>query len=106
MLVQQDPKVTTIDLTASTPIQVARGSAMTDADGTRQVTAMFPRGVTATMKLADGTSQPVTTLTVHATEYTVGSTRNRRCPGRFAGHVGLHLRGRVRCRRSRDGWRH
>ncbi len=67
-----DPQVTTIDLTAAIPMQVARGSSVTDADGTRQATLLFPQGTTATMFLPDGSSQPLTTLSVRATEYTVG----------------------------------
>ncbi len=69
-LVPLDPQVTAIDLTG--PMQAARGSAMTDADGTRQATVLFPQGTTAEMVLADGTKQPLASLHVRATEYTVG----------------------------------
>jgi len=72
MMIQPDSQVTAIDLTANTPIQVARGSPVTDASGTRQATLMFAQGTHATMILADGTTQPLTTLHVRATEYTVG----------------------------------
>jgi len=72
VLVALDPVVTTVDLTANVAIQVARGSQVSDADGTRQATAFFPQGLTATMRLSDGSTQPITTLNVRATEYTVG----------------------------------
>jgi hypothetical protein len=68
-----DPNVTAIDLTSSAPIQVARGSVETDANGSRQATLFFPQGVQATMTLPNGTTQNLTTLHVRATEYTVGT---------------------------------
>ena len=72
VLVALDTQVTTIDLAANTSTQVAQGSPATDADGTRQATLLFSQGTQATMTLPDGTSQPLTTLNVRATEYTVG----------------------------------
>jgi RHS repeat-associated protein len=67
-----DAHATTIDLTQATA-QTARGSAVTDADGTRQATLVFAPSTTATMVLPDGTTRALTTLSVRATEYTVGS---------------------------------
>lgn len=82
VLVQPDPNVTTIDLAAAVPFQVARGSVITDADGTRQATLLFPQGTTATMALADGTTQSIgPILHVRATEYTVGPTGRSAMPG-------------------------
>jgi RHS repeat-associated protein len=72
VLIALDSQVTTIDLTSSAPMQVARGSVVTDSDGTRQATLFFPRGTQAQMVLPDGTTQPLTTLHVRATEYTIG----------------------------------
>jgi RHS repeat-associated protein len=73
-LVQLDPQVTTIDLSPG-PASVARGSVVTDADGTRQATLIFAEGGTmANMELADGTVLPaLARLNVRATEYTVGA---------------------------------
>ncbi|RMH52594.1 MAG: hypothetical protein D6685_16330, partial [Bacteroidetes bacterium] len=71
-LVPLDARVTTIDLSAPLPMQVAQGSPVTDADGTRQVTLMFPQGTTAELVLPNGSVQAVSTLNVRATEYTVG----------------------------------
>jgi len=56
----------------SHPMQVARGGVVTDADGTRQATLFFPSGTSAVMTLADDSAVPLTTLTVRATEYTIG----------------------------------
>ena len=69
-LIPLDAQVTAID-PAGGP-QVARGSPVTDADGTRQATLLFLAGTTAEMVLPDGSKQPLTTLSVRATEYTVG----------------------------------
>jgi len=63
---------TAIDLTSSAPMQVARGSQVTDTDGTRRATLLFPQGMQASLVFPDETLQPVTHLTVRATEYTVG----------------------------------
>jgi len=69
-----DSRVTTIDLSAPTPMQVARGNPVTDTDGTRQATLFFPQGTTANLLLPGGGTQPLTTISVRATEYTVGPT--------------------------------
>jgi YD repeat-containing protein len=74
VLIPQDTQVSVIDLSAATPVQVARGSPMTDADGTRQATLLFPQGVQAAMQFADGSTRPLTVLHVRATEFTVGAT--------------------------------
>ncbi len=72
VMIGLDVNVTAVDLTATVPIQVARGSAITDADGSRQATVFFPQGTQATMVLSDGSTQPLSSLSVRATEYTVG----------------------------------
>lgn len=56
----------------SLPMQVARGTQITDANGTRQATLLFPRGTTATMTLANGSAANLTDFYVRLTEYTVG----------------------------------
>ncbi|MGH7164138.1 MAG: kelch repeat-containing protein [Nitrospiraceae bacterium] len=79
VLIPLDPAVTTVDLTLPT-MQVARGSVVTDADGTRQATVLVAPGTTATMTLPGGGTQPLTTLHVRATEYTVGAPGPRAMP--------------------------
>ncbi len=73
VLIPLDPQVTAVDLTAAMPMQVARGSMASDADGDRRATVMFPEGATATMVFPNGSTQPLTNLSVRATEYTVGA---------------------------------
>ncbi len=70
VLLPYDDNVTTIDFTW--PVQVARGSAVTDDDGSRRATIMFPFGTSAVMQMPDGTTQPLDVLSVRVTEYTVG----------------------------------
>jgi RHS repeat-associated protein len=76
-----DTKVTAIDPSSSAPIQVAQGSAVTDADGTRRATLMFDQGTDATMTLPNGSKQPLPALHVRATEYTVGADGAKQMPG-------------------------
>ena len=71
VLIQPDTEVTEIDLLSATAIQTARGSVVSDEDGDRQATMMFPPAMSAVMTLPDGTEQPLETLNVRATEYTV-----------------------------------
>jgi RHS repeat-associated protein len=73
VLVQLDSQVAAIDLTAGSPIQIAQGSVQSDSEGSRQATALFQQGTSASLVLADGTNQPISSLNVRATEYTVGS---------------------------------
>ena len=69
-----DSQVTVIDLGAQGTAAIARGSVVSDADGTRQATVVFPPGTQAQMVLPGGATQPLTTLSVRATEYTVGES--------------------------------
>jgi carboxypeptidase family protein len=80
VLIAADPQVTTINLAAPTPIQAAWGSAQSDTDGTRQATLLFRQGTQADMVLPNGSTQPLTTLHVRATEFTVGPTGPQAMP--------------------------
>ena len=80
MLVPLDPQVTTVNLASATTVQVARGSAVSDADGTRQATLLIPPGTQAEIYRPDGTRQSVSTLSLRATEYTVGEDGPKRMP--------------------------
>ncbi len=75
VMIQLDSQVTPIDLNAATPIQVARGSSVTDSDGTRRATLLFSQGTTATV---DG--RTLTSLNIRATEYTIGSNGPQAMP--------------------------
>jgi RHS repeat-associated protein len=81
VLIPLDTLVSVIDLAASLPIQVARGSVSSDADGTRQATLLFPQGTTAEMILPGGGTQSLSSLSVRATEYTVGANGPQAMPG-------------------------
>ena len=77
VLVPYDDQVSEVGLDSDAP-QVARGSAVTDADGTRQATLLFRQGTQAEMVLPDGSTQELDQLHVRATEYTIGAERHRR----------------------------
>lgn len=79
VLIPLDSQVTTISMNAAS-MQVARGSVSTDADGTRRATLLFPVETTATMTLPDGTTRALSTLSVRATEYTVGPNGPKAMP--------------------------
>src|SRR5258706_3344590 len=79
-MIPLDAQVTTIAINAA-PMQVARGSPVSDADGARRATVRFASGTTATMVLPNGTTQPMTTFNVRATEYTVGPNGPNAMPG-------------------------
>ncbi len=66
-----DTKVSHIDLTGN-QVQVARGSVVEDSDGARQATLLFAPGTKAEMVLPDGSTRALSSLSVRATEYTVG----------------------------------
>jgi hypothetical protein len=82
-----DSNVTAVDLTSSAPVQVARGSIESDANGSRQATLFFPHGVQATMTLPDGSTQNLTSLHVRATEYSVGANGQSALPGTLPANV-------------------
>ncbi len=80
-LVPLSTQATSIDLASGVPIQVARGDNEHDPDGTRRATLFFAQGTTAQLVRADGGTEPLTALTVRATEYTVGVNGPAAMPG-------------------------
>ncbi len=81
VLIVKDAFVTSIDLTAATPMQIAQGTSQTDANGTRQATVLIPQGTQAQIFQPDGTTVPVTNLNLRLTEYTVGDNGPKAMPG-------------------------
>jgi RHS repeat-associated protein len=73
VLVPQDVVATPVQFGSNAPAQVAMSSPRTDAAGTRSATVFIPAGTAATMLMPDGSSQPVTNLTIRLTEFTVGT---------------------------------
>jgi hypothetical protein len=86
VLIPEDPNVATIDF--SQPTQVARGSVQSDESGTRQQVLVFKQGTQASMTLPDGTVQPLGTIHVRATEYTVGTSGAAAMGGTLPGNSG------------------
>jgi YD repeat-containing protein len=82
VLTQSDPVVTVVDL-SQPGMKVARGSVSSDADGDRQATLLIPEGTQASVFLADGSTQPVDTLTLRLTEYTVGENGPEAMPAQL-----------------------
>lgn len=80
VMILRDTQATTVDLTASVPMQVAQGNLVTDADGTRQAALLIPQGTQAWVLQPDGSTQAVSTLTLRLTEYTVGPDGPKRMP--------------------------
>ncbi len=61
--------------------QVHRATAVTDADGSRRATLLFAPGTSASLRMANGTLQPVPAIAVRATEFTAGPTGLDAMPG-------------------------
>lgn len=75
VLIERDSASTAIDGTQAA-YQSHRATQVTDSDGTRQATLLFPPGITATP--AGGL--PLSQFTVRATEFTVGALGPRAMP--------------------------
>jgi len=69
-----DSEVTSVELDAVAGLQVHYASTVSDTKGVRQASLLFAAGTEATAVYEDGTSEPLTTLNVRATEFTVGET--------------------------------
>lgn len=72
-LVALDTSVTSIVLDSASATQVARGSEVVEGGVGRRATLLFKPGTQADLVLPDGTTQPIDSLSVRATEYTVGA---------------------------------
>lgn len=72
VMIPMDPVVTSVALGTNSPIQLHQGSVQTDADGARRATVLIPPGTTAEMVLPDGSVHPLPSLSLRATEFTVG----------------------------------
>ena len=84
VMIAYDRNKTEVNLSPDSPMQAARGSEVTDDDGSRQATLIIPAGVTA--QLDDGT--PISQLTVRATEYSVGANGPQAMPAILPPNVG------------------
>ncbi|MBI3414179.1 MAG: hypothetical protein HY043_02475 [Verrucomicrobia bacterium] len=73
VMAQLDPVVTTITLGTNSPMQMHQGSMQTDADGARHSTLLFTPGTCGSLVLANGATQNCSSISVRATEFTVGA---------------------------------
>ena len=73
VMIPMDPIATPIALGLDSPMQVHQGSMQTDADGSRKATLLFTPGTCASLVMANGAIQSVSSLNVRATEITVGT---------------------------------
>lgn len=76
-----DAAVSTVNLSSAGTLQVAQSSISRDQDGQRQTSIVFPAGTQALAHLPNGSTQPLSTLSVRATELTVGSNGLSAMPG-------------------------
>jgi YD repeat-containing protein len=74
-----DTQVTKIAADGS-KLQTARATKVKDKDGERQTTLIFQKGTKAILVMPDGKTKPIDTLSIRATEYTVGSKGSERMP--------------------------
>ncbi len=81
VMIPLDPVVTSVTLGAGAPGQIARGSAQVDNDGARQATLLFAPATSATLVMPNGSTLPAASLSVRATEFTVGVGGPAAMPG-------------------------
>ncbi len=80
VLVPLDPVTTQVSFSPNAPPQMAAGSPQTDAEGTRTTRVFLPAGTTASLLMPDGSTQPVSGLTLRMTEFTVGTNGHKAMP--------------------------
>jgi len=80
LLSQIDEKATEITFNSSTP-QIHEASVVQDASGERKTQILIPENTTAQLVLPDGSTRSVDSLTIRATEVTVGPDGASRMPG-------------------------
>ncbi|MEA3643203.1 MAG: PKD domain-containing protein, partial [Lamprobacter sp.] len=85
VMLARDPQVTEVTFGQAAPIQVARGSLVTDESGSRRATLVIPAGTTAEVYNADGTTRAADVLHVRLTEYTVGDNGPESMPATLPG---------------------
>ncbi|NPC83478.1 hypothetical protein HPC49_35300 [Pyxidicoccus fallax] len=83
----EDVALTALDsavtvVTANAPaLQVARGSTVSDVDGARRATLLVPANTGVSLTLPSGGTQTLSSMSVRATEYTVGRDGPNAMPG-------------------------
>jgi RHS repeat-associated protein len=88
VMVPVDGAVTHIAKDSDDPFQVALGTPTTDPDGTRRAMLLFPKDLTATMTLPDGSHKELGDMNVRITEFTAGDQGDEAMPGSLPGTSG------------------
>ena len=81
VLTPLDAEVTTVDLDTISDVEVAQAAPVVDDRGERAATLMVEPGTDAEMVLDNGTVQPLDSVDIRATEFTVGDTGVAAMPG-------------------------
>lgn len=82
VLIQADTKLSTLNLNDTTQaFQVAQGSIVNDARGSRTAELLIPQGTQASVLNPDGSKVSVNQLHLRMTEYTVGENGPKAMPG-------------------------
>lgn len=81
VLTPLDSEVTTVDLDTISDVEVAQAEPVVDDRGERAATLMVEPGTDAEMVLDNGTVQPLDSVDIRATEFTVGDTGVAAMPG-------------------------
>ncbi|MBJ7347809.1 MAG: hypothetical protein JHC87_04460, partial [Thermoleophilaceae bacterium] len=86
VLTALDASATTVDSSGLDPMpQTVTSSRVTDDAGPRQAVLIIPPNTSAIRRLPDGTTQPLTQLTIRQTEFTVGSNGEQAMPADLPG---------------------
>lgn len=80
-MVTLDPMMTEVPLGTATPMVFHEASVQDDASGMRRATLMFQPETIAMALMPNGTSEPLSTIHVRATEFTVGTDGPAAMPG-------------------------
>lgn len=89
VMIQADEQATAVDFTGGLDDAVVHQSEVTDDDaGERRTTLVLPEGEQATMKMPDGSTQPVDEAHIRATEYTVGDSGAEAMPAELPATTG------------------
>ena len=88
VMVPVDGAVTRIEDDSDEPFQVAAGTQTTDSDGSRRALLLFPKDLSTTMTLPDGSEKPLGDMNVRITEFTAGDQGVEAMPGSLPGTSG------------------
>lgn len=81
VLVSADPAMTEVTLGAGAPMQMHAATVQSDASGDRRAALMFQPETSAALVMPDGTTTPMNSLRIRATEFTVGPNGPAAMPG-------------------------